>query len=263
MMFKFNFLFFFLISSILFAKDTLVFAAVPITNKKNTFKTFYPMIKSLENKLNKKILFYYSDDYEEILKDFKNSKIDLAYLGPLPYIQLKNDYPFAQLLINFKNKENLSTYSCSLVKFLKNENMKKVALTQGLSTCGYLSVNSLLNNKLENYEYKYLGEHDEVALSIIRGEFDMGGIRTSIIKDYYHLGLEEISRTNNFPGMALVANAKTLDPVYLNEIKEILIDIKKDEFSLWGEDIKYGVNKSYDKDYDEVRTMMKNLIIPK
>ena len=261
-MFKVKLFFFFFLCANLFAKDTLVFAALPMFNKKITYSNFYPMITSLEKKLNKKILFYYSDNYEDVLKDFKDSKIDLVYLGALPYVQLTQNYSFAQPLVTFKNNENLSTYTCSLVKFIKNEKVQKVALTQALSTCGYLSVNNLLDNKLENYDYKYVGRHDEVALSVIRGEFDLGGIKTSMIKDYYHLGLEEVSRTTNFPAMALIANTETLNQDYINNVKEVLLNIKQEEFSLWGEDIKYGVIEAFDKDYDEIRAMIKDVKIP-
>jgi phosphonate transport system substrate-binding protein len=262
-MLKINFFLLFIFSNFLFPKDTLVFAPLPFVNKKIVFNDFYPMINYLEKKLNKKIIFFYSDNYDDVLKNFKDSKIDLVYLGPLPYIELKNEYDSAQLLINFKNSDNTSTYSCSLVKFINNKKTQKVALTQPLSTCGYFSVNSLLNNKLENYDYKYLGKHDNVALSIIREEFDIGGVKTSIFKDYYHLGLEEISRTNKFPGMALIGNEKTLDKEYLNEIKQILLTTKKVDYSLWGEEIRYGLGEAFDKDYDEIRGMLKNLTIPK
>lgn len=150
-----------------------------------------------------------------------------------------------------------------MVKFIKSENIKKVALTQPLSTCGYLAVNSLLNNKLQDYKYKYLGKHDEVALSIIKGEYDIGGVKTSIVKDYYHLGLEEISRTDNLPGFTLVGNSKTLSKNELNELQNILLNINKQEYSTWGKEIKYGMEKVFDEDYDELRKMFKNLDIPK
>ena len=62
-MFKVKLFFFFFLCANLFAKDTLVFAALPMFNKKITYNNFYPMITSLEEKLNKKIIFYYSDNY--------------------------------------------------------------------------------------------------------------------------------------------------------------------------------------------------------
>jgi phosphonate transport system substrate-binding protein len=251
-----------LFKSILFSKDVLVFAPLPMTNKSEVYDNFYPMIKTLEKKLNKRIIFFYSENYENILEQFAKGQIDFAYLGPLPYLKLQEKYDYVEPLIHFKDKNNNIYYTCSLVKFIKSEKIEKVALTQALSTCGYLSVNSLLNNKLEEYKYKFLGKHDEVALGIIRGDYDIGGIRTSIAKDYYHLGLEEIARTDNLPGFALVGNKKTLNEKELTQLQEIILNTTQEEYSTWGKDIKHGVEKAFDKDYDKLRQMLENFNIP-
>lgn len=252
----------FIFTSILFAKETIIFAPLPMLDKTKVYNTFYPMIKILEKKFNKKIEIYYSDNYEQILEDFKKGKIDIAYLGPLPYVKLKESYNLAYPLLHFKNKNGNSSYTCSFVKFINNKKIEKIALTQPLSTCGYLSVNNLLNNNLENYKYKYLDKHDEVALSILRGEFDAGGIKTSVAKEYYHLGLEEISKTLDLPGFALIGNEKNLKKEYLDELKKILLDIKQEIYSKWDKDIKYGMESAFDKDYENIREMMKNITIP-
>lgn len=249
-------------NSMLAAKDVLVFAPLPMVDRTKVYNTFYPLIQVLEKKLNKKIEIFYSDDYEQILDEFKKSKIDIAYLGPLPYVKLKDDYSFTYPLVHFKDQSGSSLYTCSFVRFLNNEKTEKIALTQPLSTCGYLSVNSLLDGKLENYKYKYLGKHDEVALSVLRGDFDAGGLKTSVAKEYFHLGLEEISKTPNLPGFALVGNTNTLGKEYIEEIKKILLEIEKDTYSKWDKDIKYGVEPATDGDYENLRKMMKNIVIP-
>jgi phosphonate transport system substrate-binding protein len=251
----------FLLNSVLFAKDVLIFAPLPMVDRTKVYNTFYPMIQVLEKKLNKKIEIFYSDDYDQILEEFKKSKIDIAYLGPLPYVKLKENYDFAYPLIHFKDQSGSSLYTCSFVRFLDNQKIEKIALTQPLSTCGYLSVNNLLDNKLEDYKYKYLGKHDEVALSILRGDFDAGGLKTSVAKEYFHLGLEEISKTPNLPGFAIVGNLNSLGIEYLEEIKKNLLEIEEDIYSKWDKDIKYGVEPAYDKDYENLRKMMKNIII--
>ena len=80
---------------------------------------------------------------------------------------------------------------------------KRIALTQPLSTCGYLSVSGLLRERkssLEKNRYRYLNKHDAVALAIIRGEYDLGGLKTAIGKRYTHLGLKILAETPPFPG---------------------------------------------------------------
>ena len=259
-MIKFFFLFLFLLSN-LFSKDILTFAPLPMVEKKVVYDEFYLIIKFLEKKLGKKKVYFYSENYEGILKNLKEKKIDILYLGPLPYVKLKESYDFALPLVHFKDKNNSSFYTCSLIKFMKSESKEKIALTQPLSTCGYLSVNSLLDNKLENYQYSYLGKHDDVALNVLNKKFDLGGVKTSIAKEYYHLGIEEISRTEQFPGFALFGNIETLGIEYLNNIKQLLLNAEKNEYSKWGKDIKYGMEEAFDKDYESIRTMLINVNI--
>ncbi len=103
-------------------------------------------------------------------------------------------------------------YRCALVKFagdtLSPKATLKVALTQPTSTCGYTKtkvlVNDYLHTNLDTMLYRYVGTHDEVALSIIRGDFQMGGMKESIAKEYASLGLgvypNNISHSRLFTG---------------------------------------------------------------
>lgn len=255
------FLIFFLNNS-LFAKDTFIFSPLPTEDKKTLYNTFYPMISYLEKKLNKKIIFEYSDSYDEILKKFETNKIDLVYLGPLPYIELSNRCSCAIPLVNFKNSEGYTFYTCSFVSFLQNKKFDTIALTQPLSTCGYLAVNYLLKNRLKEKKYAYLGRHDLVALEVLKGNFDAGGIQTSIAKKYHHLGLEILSKTPDLPTFALIANSKTLDIDEINAVKRALIYANKSEIKTWGKPISYGAKSTKDSFYNNLRKMTKNLSIP-
>lgn len=139
--------------STLYAKDTLTFAPLPMENIKTVFIQFNPMIKYLEKKLNKKIILDYNNNYADILKKIIEKKIDIAYLGPLPYIELKEKYPSTIPLVHFKSSDGKIFYTCSIITFgtsdtrIENIINKKIALTQPLSTCGYLSVDALLKNQ--------------------------------------------------------------------------------------------------------------------
>jgi phosphonate transport system substrate-binding protein len=266
-MFKFIFLLS-LIPLYLFSDTrTLIFAPLPTKDIEDINTQFFPMIKYLEKKLNVKIQMDYNDDYDTLLEKFINGKIDIAYLGPLPYLTLEEKYPNTMPLVNFKNKKGEVSYTCSFVSFISNEesieNMTdtKIALTQALSTCGYLFVNDVLNNSNTNIEknkYKYLGRHDTVALSVIRNEFKYGGLKTDIAQGYNHLGLKEIIRSKDIPGFILVGNSKTLDDKTLVNIKNIMLSIEKEESSSWNENIKYGTKEINNADYDYLRKLIKS-----
>jgi len=230
------------IYSSVFAKDSLVFAPLPMEDTKTIFTQFDPMVKFLEKKLKKKIILDYNQNYADILKKFQENKIDLAYLGPLPYIKLKEKYILATPLVHFKSRNGNAFYTCSLISTsntnieIKDIKNKKIALTQPLSTCGYLSVNTLLKKEkslLENNKYQYLGRHDSVALSVIRREFDFGGVKSSIAKKYTNLGLKELAKTPLLPSFSLIGNKATIQSDTLNQIIKIMKNIKKEETQYW------------------------------
>jgi len=259
------------IYSSVFAKDSLVFAPLPMEDTKTIFTQFDPMVKFLEKKLKKKIILDYNQNYADILKKFQENKIDLAYLGPLPYIKLKEKYILATPLVHFKSRNGNAFYTCSLISTsntnieIKDIKNKKIALTQPLSTCGYLSVNTLLKKEkslLENNKYQYLGRHDSVALSVIRREFDFGGVKSSIAKKYTNLGLKELAKTPLLPSFSLIGNKATIQSDTLNQIIKIMKNIKKEETQYWGENIKYGCIEAKNSDFNNLRMLYYNTSIP-
>lgn len=246
---------------------TLIFAPLPTKDIKTIHTQFLPMTRYLEKKLNVKIKIDYNSSYDTLLEKFISGKIDIAYLGPLPYLSLEERYPFIKPLVNFKNEKGDVSYTCSFISFISTqssfENMTdiKIALTQPLSTCGYLFVNEVLNSSntnIEDNKYRYLGRHDKVALSIIRNEFKYGGLKTDIAQEYTHLGLKEILRSKAIPSFILIGNTKTLDSNILNNIKNSMISLKEKELTLWHKSIKFGTRETNNADYDYLRKIIKS-----
>lgn len=261
----------------LLAKEaTIRFAPLPMENREAIVLKFRPMVAYLEEQLGPKIEFDFSENYAKILEKFKSGKIDLAYLGPLPYVELRAQYAQAEPLIHFKEASGQPKYTCSIIALadqpieLKNLENHNIALTQPLSTCGYLSVNGLLrqhNSSCEKNHYRYLGKHDAVALAVIRGEYQLGGIKTAIGQRYAHMGLRILAQTPPFPGFALIGNTATLSPKTLEAIQQAMITLDpttkgKEEMSRWGRSIRYGAVQADDADYETVRAYKGELTIP-
>ena len=266
-MIKFIYLLIFLPLYLLSDSRTLIFAPLPIKDIGDMHTQFLPVIQYLEKKLNVKIKMDYNSDYDTLLEKFISGKIDIAYLGPLPYLSLEERYSYAIPLVKFKNEKQEVSYTCSFVSFISTKNSleniidTKIALIQPLSTCGYLFVNDVLNSSNTNIEknkYRYVNRHDTVALSVIRGEFKYGGLRTDIAEEYSHLGLKEIVRSKSIPSFMLVGNSKTLDNDMLTNIKNNMILIEEKELSTWHKSMKFGAKEANNSDYDYLRKIIKS-----
>jgi phosphonate transport system substrate-binding protein len=257
------------------AGETVRFAPLPMENRETVVKQFRPMTDFLQKRLGITIEYVYADSYADILQKFRAGKIDLAYLGPLPYVELHSRYPQAEPLVHFREASGETAYTCSLVAFADSTPSlakladKNVALTQPLSTCGYLSANGLLRrygSNLERNNYRYLGKHDAVALAVVQGQYDIGGLKTAIGKKYEHLGLSILAETAPLPSFALVANKVTLRPGLQSLIRKALIDItpskNREMLAGWGDNIRYGAAPANDGDYDVIRELLGDVEIP-
>lgn len=251
-----------LASSLPVSAETLKFSPLPMESPDTVASQWKPLLDYLTVELGVAIEIEYSENNEQIIDKFKAGKIDLAYLGPLPYVILKKSFPAAEPVVVFNEKNGSPFYTCALAVLDKaafnTKNMKNrtVALTQPLSTCGYFGTQEILHklgSSLDVNRFRYLGQHDEVALSVVRGEFDAGGLKTAIARKYAHLGLIVKAESPPLPGLAFVANVNRVSAERIGKIRNALLVAKEEMRQKWGENIRYGVAPIKDSDYDVIR----------
>ncbi len=243
------------------AKDTLYFAPLPLNKGVQNIEEFLPLNSYLKKNLQINVKYIYKQDYADIIKGFKNSSIDIAYLGPLPYIYLKNSCKHAMPIVTFKQANGKSNYQCVLSKFkedtIDRSQTIKIALTQPLSTCGYYMSNILLKNSLDinisQQGYKYTMSHTNALIKTLEGEFDIAGAKDTIAKQYESLGMEVIAKSNALPGFSLVVNTKTLSPEQINQLQKTLLAIPYSTYKLWGGITSRGMVKPSPKEYEQLK----------
>ena len=260
-----------LFSALPVAAETLTFSPLPMETPYTVASQWKPLLAYLEKSLGVTLAIDYSASNVEILEKFQAGKLDLAYLGPLPYVTLKKTCPAAEPVVIFHEKDGHPTYTCALavsaesplsLKALKG---RTVALTQPLSTCGYFATQGLLHqlgSSLEANHYRYLGQHDEVALAVVRGEFDVGGLKTSIARKYAHLGVVVVAESAPLPGLALVANGNRVSAERLAQIRQALLNAPDEIRQQWGENLRYGLTPASDSDYAGMRKLPMPAHIP-
>lgn len=250
----------------------LVFAPLPFFNTNKVLEDFFPMVNYLEEAMNENISFHYEKKYDDLIAAFKANKVDIAYFGPLPFLTLQKSFPHALPIITFHESDGERGYRCALVKFAGDiladtpKKELKVALTQPLSTCGYTKtkvlINTYLHSNLDTMLYRYVGTHDEVALSIVRGDFHIGGMKESIAKEYASLGLEITQTTPLMPGFSLVVNTQTLSFEQIEKIKSILLRAPKEVYQTWGKDIRYGMSATDMEMFQHLRSDIGSFAVP-
>jgi len=251
--------------------ETLTFAPLPLENREAVIAAWKPLLDYLEQRLKIEFRIAHTDSYADLLERMARGEIDLAYLGPLPYVELKKRLPEATPIVHFNEKDGQAKYTCALFASsdakiaLKGLIGKKIALTQPLSTCGYLAASGLLRQAgadIEKNRYRYLGKHDAVLEAVAAGAFDLGAAKTAIGRKYASLGVVALAETPPFPGFALVAHGARLSGARQTLIRRLIVEAPPDERARWGEAIRYGAVAAQDGDYDALRALLPSRPIP-
>lgn len=252
------------------ADSILRFAPLPLEDRKILHEQFHGLMAYLSRQTNRQIEMVYLDDYANILDSFRNNQIDLAYLGPLPYVILKKDFAAAEPVVCFRDVNGMPDYTCSLVAFgdddLQLDKLKglRFGLTQPYSTCGYLAVSEMLRQQglslhRDGNSFRYAGSHSKAALGVARGEFDVAGVKTAIAKRYLHLDLHILEESHRFPGFALVANRNNLDEQTIATLRAALLALDptqnpadRNRTRSWGKHLRNGAGPPAACNYDGV-----------
>lgn len=238
----------------------LIYTPLPIEQPETVLDANRPLVSYLSKQLKTPVTIRYEKSYEEILRLFKLGKIDIVHLGPLPYVILKNSYPQAEPVAAVNESDGKASYTCAMVTAFDGPTSvrqvhRSIAFSQPLSTCGHLTAGYLLDRygiKLENLHHEYLGNQDQVALAVVKGNYEVGTMKAAVAKKYTNLTLRIIEETPAFPGFLLVANKATMTPDQISTIRKILLSTPPKDFGglVLG---RYGFSPVVDSSYDLIR----------
>lgn len=223
----------------------LTYCPIPMVNPEKVVAESRPMLDYLSRTLQTPIQINYPSNNAEVVKAFMEDRIDLAEIGALPYLLLREVAPHARALVFILDEGASAMYTCALVapfdgapsvEALAGEAPLLLASTQTLSTCGPLSASWLLHTAgiaPARADYKILGNHEEVALAVARAEYVAGSMKTLIAQRYRHLGVRVLAETPPLPVFALVVNTRSVPESTIIAIKDALLNVSTEERARW------------------------------
>ena len=259
---------------------TLRFAPLPLEDRKIIHEQFFGLADYLQKETGLSLEMVHLSDYGDIIDSFRRNEIDLAYLGPLPYVILKRDFPAAEPLACFRDVSGAASYTCSLIVYgdggLQAADLKgrRFGLTQPYSTCGYLAVSEMLGQaglslQGDGNSFVYAGSHSKAALGVARGEFEVAGVKTAIARRYLHLDLHIIAESRPYPGFTLVANRNKLAPDSLRKLRAALLGLQQASdpgmralVKGWGRHLRQGTVPPQQCDYSGVAEALRHVPSP-
>ena len=203
---------------------------------------YKPMLQWLGDRIACRLHFIGGATYEEMIKMVEDGKVQLAGLGPTPYVVAKRQNPNIKLLLTElrwdKEKQDLVDAYHGYILVLKNRmdlksvwdlKDKKFAFVNLNSTCGYCYPIAMMREKGINPDnffskFYFLGSHPRVTDTIVTGSVDAGATwdfnLSQAVKKHGDV-FKPIFKTPPVPNHAIVAHPSLPDHI-CQKIQEIL-----------------------------------------
>lgn len=251
--------------------DTLKVALLPDENASELIKRNQPLKDYLERELDKKIQLVVTTDYSSMIEAMRFGRIDLAYFGPLSYVLAKTKAdiePFAAVVSDGKPtyRSVVISNAKANVNALGDIKGKKVAFGDRASTSSHLIPKTMMAEAGlahdRDYQQHFVGSHDAVAVNVVNGNADVGGLSEVIWKALVDRKVVDASKakvlgySKEYPQYPW-AMRSNLDPALKDRVRATFVNLK--DPAVLKNFKADGFAPISDKDYDVIREMGKLL----
>lgn len=242
------------------------FTATEIINR------FTPLANYLGEKLGQPIKVRVSKNYEDHINRVGRNDIDIAYMGPAPYVLMTRRYGQKPLLACLEVEGTTSYHGMIVVR--RDSKLTELSQLAGArfafgdenSTMSHLVPRFMLLQAgvgLKDFSsYSFLKSHRNVALGVLGGYYDAGALKESVFRLYEPRGLRVLATSPDIPThLLLTRNGFPAD--MLATLRQVLLHINENEQGRQVlSDIKLevtGMRPVSDSDYDPLRRIMESI----
>jgi len=198
----------------------LLFAVHPYDNPSRLTARFQPLCDYLSRQLRRPVKLLLAHSYGDEIRQIAHGQVDLAYMGPTPYLRAHDNYLHGakrNITIIAGEIQNGKANYHSVIIVPQNSPVHRVAELAGHTlafgsprsfSSYYVPRAMLLNQQVQLSDlkdYEFLGRHERVALAVIHGDFDAGGLRRNIADRYLDRNLRIIATSAALPPHVIVA----------------------------------------------------------
>jgi len=236
------------------------------------YKAFSPLAEYLAQATGTEVEVLVTKDYDSHIEHIIKSKTGIAYLGPASYVKLVEMHGkppiLARLSINGKPtfQGKVIVRDDSPIQSLSDLKGKRFAFGDPNSTMSHLVPRYMLieagvtADRLA--EFRFLGNHVNVALSVLSGEFDAGAVKEAVFYKYRPRGLRELATTPALSEHLFVASYN-LPPELIERLRSTFYYMKDhtDGIKVM-KSIKSNITAmvpTNDADYDNLRLILTTL----
>ena len=219
-------------------ENTLLFAVHPYDTPSRLERRFRPLCNYLGRRLGRPVALYLAHSYGDQIRRIANGQVDLAYMGPTPYLRAHDHYLEDNGIKDLRilageTRHGLAGFhsvivalDSSPVRTLSDLRDRTLAFGENRSFGSHFVPRALLWQAgltlADLKDYAYLGRHERVALAVVHGDFDAGGLRKDVAQLYMDRGLRIVAESPLLPPHVIVARPG-LDPALGEAVRSALI----------------------------------------
>lgn len=192
-----------------------VFVVHPYDTPSRIYARFRPLTLYLGGVLGQPLRLVIARTYDEQIEMIASGRADFAYLGPTPYVRARKR---AQVEILAGESEGGQAFYQSALVVRAESPIEKVTDLAGKRVAfgNEISMSSAVAPKLilahagvkrrDLASITHLDRHERVALAVLHGDFDAGGLRLDIAKSYLPRGLRVLATSQPLPPHMIAAS---------------------------------------------------------
>lgn len=247
------------------AADGYVFGVHPFKKPAELKEMFQPLVDHLSQTLGAPVVFRSAKDYASAKEALLRGEVDFSYLGPSLFAEINAEAPGKVRLAGALVTNGQPTFrgvivaaEGSAIQSVADFKGKKFAFGDRDSTLScYVPAHMLMQAGAFDTlsEYKFLGSHDNVAMAVMRGNFDGGGLQPAAAAKYVGKGLKVVAESDPVYEHVVVIGPK-VDEVTVEKVRNALANLKDPS-------ICQAINKTATafatvkpSDYDSLKTLM-------
>lgn len=255
-------------------QEPLVLGVHPYLSHDEIVTRFTPLANYLSRAIGRPVEVRVGRTYNEHINAIGGDAIDIAYMGPAPYVEMVKRYGKKPLLArqvidgNPYLRGEIVVRQDSPFRTLTDLKGKCFLFGDVNSTMSYILPQRMLEeagvplNRLGSY--RSLEGHKNVALAVLAGSCDAGAVKSEVFREYEPKGLRALAELPSVADHVFVANAR-LPSSLLAKLRTLFIKLNE---LPEGKSIMTGIHPQMtalvpakDSDYNKLRVLMKSRTI--
>jgi phosphonate transport system substrate-binding protein len=180
------------------ASTPAVFVVHPYDTPSRLYARFRPLTLYLGGVLGRPMRLIIATTYDEQIDMIASGRADFAYIGPTPYVRARARAPVHILAGEAEGGQ--AFYQSALVVRADSPLQRVADLASKRVAFGL--------GRAELAGIAHLDRHERVALAVLHGDFDAGGLRLDIAKSYVPRGLRILATSQPLPPHVVAASPR-------------------------------------------------------